>query len=92
MKAGFTPATKHDRGQAKITRRLENQADSAAQQALTVQPMSHLPRDRASASVAADWHPFGYAVGSVGRPGGWRRRRRLFSACRDIPRSTAATP
>jgi hypothetical protein len=47
MQAGITPATKHDTGRAEAARSLENQGYSAVQQALKVQPMSHLPRDRA---------------------------------------------
>jgi hypothetical protein len=89
---GFTPATKHDKERAEAARSLERQGSSAAQQMLTVQPMSHLPRDGASASGATDWRHAAYSAGSVRRSGGWRRRRRLFKACREMPRSPAATP
>jgi hypothetical protein len=92
MKAGCTPATQHDTGRAAAARSLERQGSSAAQQVMTVQPMSHLPSDRASASGATDWRPAGYCAGSAGRAGGRRRRRRLFKACRERPRSPAATP
>ena len=53
MTAEVTPATKHDKGRAEAARSLENPGDSAAQRALTVQPMSHLPRDRAEVSISA---------------------------------------
>ena len=92
MKAGFTPATKHDKEKAETARSLETQGDSGVRRAGQVQPMSHLPRDRDAASVAAEWRPAGYSAGSAVRPGGWRRCRRLFSACREMPRSAAATP
>jgi hypothetical protein len=73
MKAGFTPTTKHDMARAEAARSLENQGSSAAQHALKVQPMSHLPRDRVAASVSADWRHAGYSAGSAVRPGGWLR-------------------
>ena len=41
--------------------------------------------------IAEGWRNAGYSDGS--ESSGWsRRRRRLFRACRDTPRSPAATP
>jgi hypothetical protein len=45
MKAGFTPATKHDKGRAKAARRFENQDYRAVQLSLMEQPTLH-PRTR----------------------------------------------
>jgi hypothetical protein len=54
IKAGVTPATKHDKGRAEAAQSLENPGDSAVQLALTVQLMSYLPRERAEANISAD--------------------------------------
>ena len=89
----FRPATKSDREMTEVVRGVESQSYREVTLALEVQPMLHLSFVAVSGlGGKVRSHYVGYSAGLAASSGCLWWVRRLFSACRDMPRSPAATP